>query len=72
MNWHNVKSSNLKAVAYFEGDVYVEFLTGSKYQYKDVPHHLFEELLAAESIGKFYIANIKRLHKAEILKDGNA
>jgi len=46
----------------------VTFKSGSTYQYVEVPHKVFDELVSAESAGKYFAANIKG--KYEFLKKG--
>jgi len=41
----------------------IEFLTGSIYQYFDVPETVHQELMAASSHGKFFNANIKGVYR---------
>ncbi len=66
--FQRVTSSNLEAVAYFppeqvngenEGSVQVIFKNGHRWKYSKVPREVFEQMLAAESVGKFYNAEIK-------------
>lgn len=55
-----MNSSQVKAVAYTaDNDVLVTFTRGSEYLYKNVPEELYEEMIKAESVGKFLNANIK-------------
>lgn len=56
-----VTSSNLVSVGYEAGSetLKVEFKRQSVYQYYNVPQMLYEQLLQAPSIGKFFIANIR-------------
>lgn len=44
----------------------VEFRSGSVYQYVGVPRSVYVELMEAESVGKFFHANIKK--KFDFLK----
>jgi hypothetical protein len=61
MKRQGIMSSNIKAVGY-EGDVLeVEFSTGSVYRYKGVPRPVYEGLMASESKGKYFHANIRAL-----------
>ena len=46
----------------------VTFKSGSTYQYVDVPHKVFDELVSAESAGRYFAANVKG--KYEFLKKG--
>ena len=56
-----VESSNIAAVGYDTsfGNLIVEFKNGNKYQYKKLPYELYENLLQAESKGRFVNENIK-------------
>jgi hypothetical protein len=56
-----VESSNLTSVGYDkESEVLeIEFKHGGKYQYFDVPFKIYNELMNAESHGKYFAANIR-------------
>lgn len=56
-----VESSNISAVGYDMnfGSLIVEYKSGMKYQYKNVPYELYENLLKAESKGRFVNENVK-------------
>lgn len=78
MNWREVKSSNVEAVAYRRGDIKngamqgilsVRFTKGSIYHYMDVPEELYMELLEAHSPGKFLAERIKNVY--DYVKDQN-
>lgn len=60
-SWHDVVSSNLQSVAYDEEKslLYVRFLNGGVYYYENVPKELYDQLLGAESAGKYLNAFIK-------------
>lgn len=55
-----VESSNLNAVGYDSerAVLYIEFKNGAAYEYYDVPQYIFDELLGAESKGKYANQNI--------------
>jgi hypothetical protein len=55
-----VESSNLVSVGYDENTstLEIEFRSGT-YQYFDVPHHIYEELMHSSSIGSYHYQNIK-------------
>ena len=57
----HVESSNLDWVSYDEttSDLYICFKSKSVYVYRDVPKKVYNELLSAESKGKYHNANIK-------------
>lgn len=69
-----VKSSNLVAVGHSPGpggkpgNLYVDFRSGDRYCYADVPMETFEAFLKAPSPGEFLMRVIKGtydFHKAE-------
>ncbi len=60
-----VTSSNVSSIGY-ESDTLtleVEFNDGSIYQYFDVPEAVYQELIRANSIGKFMHAHIKNQYR---------
>jgi len=61
MPWTPVQSSNLAAVRYTADEKWldVQFHSDRPYRYNNVPLTVFEELLEAESKGKFFNAVIK-------------
>jgi len=61
MNWIDVSSTNLSRVRYDESSLTleIEFQGGRVYQYFDLPKHIFEELVRADSKGKFFHEQIK-------------
>jgi len=52
-----VKSSNIKKVGYEGTSLFVEFANGL-YEYENVPADLYNQLLEADSKGRFVGANI--------------
>lgn len=60
----NVESSNIAAVAYSKGDVYIKFNKGAIYKYEAVPQKIFDALLNSHSKGVYFSANIKPHYKA--------
>ncbi len=61
-----VKSSNIKAVGY-DADtrmLTVEFGSGAQHTYADVPPETHQALMDAESVGKFFHANIRSAFKS--------
>jgi hypothetical protein len=54
-----VKSSNISSIGWLADTLEVEFSSGQIYQYNGVPRAKFDELLAAESAGKFLNEHIK-------------
>lgn len=57
-----VKSSNISEIAYDPERVqmHVKFTNSGHYEYDAVPYTLFNQLLKAESVGKFFNENIKK------------
>lgn len=66
MNYIKVKSNNIDEVAYDQENkvLFVRFKNGGHYSYENVSKELYEELMKAESKGKFFHANIRAKHKA--------
>jgi len=62
-----VSSSNLEAVAYDKDNeqLYIKFKSGSVYKYDQVSEDLFNSLLNAESVGKFFKQEIEKSHSYE-------
>ena len=61
MKRQSVESSNLASIGYdTENEILeVEFKHGGVYQYFDVPENVFEELMNADSHGRYFVHNIK-------------
>jgi len=53
-----VSSSNVEAVGYADDKLYVQFTSGHTYAYVGVPQKLYEDLLVADSKGRFLRANV--------------
>lgn len=69
-----VTSSNIESVGHSpgpdgkSGNLYVDFKSGTRYVYADVPAEEFAALLAADSPGQYHARRIKGVygfHKAE-------
>ncbi len=56
---HPVVSSNIDRVGHHDRTLFISFHHGGIYSYADVPYAVFQALLDAESVGKFFHANIK-------------
>lgn len=54
-----VASSNLKAIEYDGADLFVTFHSGARWCYEGVPETVVNDLLNAESIGRFFLTGIK-------------
>jgi hypothetical protein len=59
MNMTPVNSSNLAAVGFEKGTLYIRFHSGDTYAYFDVPRSVYEELMSAPSHGRYHSQNIK-------------
>ena len=53
------KSSNIKFVEHDGKNLYVEFKTGGRYKYDNVPVQVFETFRTAPSAGKYFISAIR-------------
>lgn len=62
-------SSQIDKVSYNADTKYlfVTFTNGKRYSYKDVPENVFKELVSAESVGSYFIKNIKTKYQYEQL-----
>ena len=62
-----VSSSMINQIGYDKstGSLRVEFVGGAVYRYLDVPHSVYQDLLVAESKGKFLNRNIKGQYEFE-------
>ena len=60
----DVNSSSIASVGYDAEShtVYVQFLDGSTYAYKDVSGHEFENLRTAPSVGSYFNQNYKDVY----------
>lgn len=60
MQRKNVDSSSIKSVGHTEKDgLEIEFTSNAVYRYPTVPASVYQALLQAESVGKFFGANIR-------------
>lgn len=66
-----VKSSLIKAIGYDRDtqELTIEFKTGGKYRYKGFSESMWENFHTAESVGKFFVNNIKGNYPYEGLVD---
>lgn len=67
-----VKSSQIQDVGYDSDNatLYIKFIRGNWYSYDNVPGEIYEGLIKAPSVGKYFHKNIKgvfnyRKHKGE-------
>jgi hypothetical protein len=62
-----VESSNIEQVGY-DGDameLHVQFKNSGLYVFSEVPEHIYQALMAADSKGSFFNREIKKLFKFE-------
>lgn len=64
-----VQSSNVESVGYDEKNqvIHVQFITGSLYGYENVPKEVYDNLLAAPSIGAFIHREMKGVYTCKPL-----
>jgi hypothetical protein len=64
VKFHDVESSNIARVAYDNAaeSLHVEFKNGSLYVYSEVPQTVFEEMLSARSVGKYFGKNVRDVY----------
>ncbi len=67
MELREVKSSNIKKIGYSDSkcELVVEYLSGIKYKYKNVPKMIYMNLLESDSKGRFMNSNIKGKYEYE-------
>lgn len=60
-----VSSSNIASIGYDEATstLEIEFLNNSIYQYFDVPQHIYQGLMNADSHGQYLAQNIKGVYR---------
>ena len=61
MNRTPVSSSNIASIGYDSDSqtLEVEFHSGGVYQYFDVPQHVYDAFISADSPGSYFAAHIK-------------
>lgn len=61
--YSDVQSSNIRAVGWGDGTLFVAFHHGGVYRYSDVPESIYDSLRNAPSVGKYFNQEIKgRFH----------
>ena len=65
MELREVLSSNIRKIGHDGTNLIVEYMSGAQYRYKGVPKEVFNEMLSAESKGRFMNANIKGKYEFE-------
>jgi len=54
-----VSSSSISEVGFGNGTLEITFTNGKTYQYFNVPEETFEEMIASDSVGKFFNSVIR-------------
>lgn len=54
-----VESSNIESVGYDGNILEIEFNSGAIYQYENVPIRVYDVMMKADSVGKYFNAHIK-------------
>ncbi len=57
-----VESSHIDAIGHHRGDLIIRFSGGKRYAYKDVPKDVHDDMLKAESVGRFFQSKIKGIY----------
>jgi hypothetical protein len=65
----DVKSSQVKRVAWQNDVMVVTFTNGSVYVYEDVPYKTYKELVEAESVGHYMNESVKYNYQYKRLTD---
>ncbi len=62
--FYSVSSSMIRSVEYDDTnkELTVTFNNGSSYAYFDVPAKVVKQLVAADSVGRYFIANVKNTY----------
>ena len=65
-DYQEVESSNIDAVKHDANEqaLYVVFVSSAHYRYGNVPRSVYDALLNAESVGKYFYANIRNAYPA--------
>lgn len=54
-----VTSSNIDSVAWENETLYITFKRGDTYKYDEVSLDVYNQMVEASSVGKFFIANVR-------------
>lgn len=67
MQIHTTRSSMITSYGYDEAEKVLQltFTKGGTYDYQDVPKEVYDGMVEAESIGKYFLANIKDKYEFE-------
>jgi hypothetical protein len=67
LSWIPVVSSNIAAIAYADGELFVEYIDSGTYMYRIVPEQVFDGLCQADSKGKFMNVEVKPFYECHKL-----
>ena len=66
-----VESSNIASVGYAYGILEIEFNSGAIYQYENVPIRVYDVMMKADSVGKYFNAHIKSKYNYRRVDNGS-
>lgn len=64
MEMIKVQSSAISQIGYKRRTMEIQFNTGRKYQFKHIPRKLFDQFRKSDSIGYFFVTEIKSKFKS--------
>ena len=62
-----VGSSNIERIGYKYGKLFVEFKSGASYVYANVDKNMYDALVSAESVGKFFNKTVRTAYQYQKL-----
>ncbi len=65
-----VESSNIASVGYDGNTLEIEFNSGAIYQYENVPIRVYDVMMKADSVGKYFNAHIKSKYNYRRVDNG--
>lgn len=63
-----VQSSNIAEVGHVDDTLEIKFHSGGVYRYRKVPQDVYEALMAAKSVGRYFHQQIKGVYEWEKVK----
>ena len=63
-----VESSHISDVDYEDGVLTIQFKDGGTYNYFDVPAGIYQEMVSAPSVGRFFKDNVKGTFEFERIR----
>lgn len=58
MIYQDVVSSNINRIGWDDGTLYLTFKSGETYSYDEAPLEVYHQMVAAESVGKYFHKSI--------------